>query len=218
MRSLSAENVAALGARELVPADFFWIEVRDRFTGAVVADGQWSGPGVRTFQVINPRTGGIDTRTFYGSGSLVSISDIPLVHNITVQTATVKMSQINDRVEELVRQYDAQQAPVQIFRGLFNPQTRQLVAPALARFVGFVDKLQIKTPSENEDGGLTLTCTSHTQEMTRFNSDTRSHESQQLRLPGDAFFKDVAVVGDWEQSWGKESSRISTAGGPEKTA
>lgn len=218
MRSISSENLAALSARKLVPADFFWIEVRDRSSGAKVQDGQWSGTGIITAQVVDPRTGGAATRTFYGTGTLTSISDIPLVHNITVQSVTVKMSQINERVEELVRQYDARQAPVQIFRGLFDPDTRQLVAPAMARFVGFVDKQEITTPAEGENGGITFTCKSHTQEMTRSNTDTRSHESQQLRLLGDAFFKDVAVVGEWEQSWGKESGRVSTAGGPEKTA
>lgn len=218
MRSISAENLAALNARKLVLADFFWIEVRNRSTGAIVADGQWSGSGTRSFQVINPRTGGVETRTFAGAGELVSISDIPQVNNITAQTVTVRMSQISDRAEELIRFYDPQQAPVQIFRGLFDPDTYKLVAPAMARFVGFVDKVEIKTPSENEVGAMTLTCRSHTQEMTRSNSDTRSHESQQLRMPGDAFYKDVSVVGDWEQSWGKESGRVATAGSPEKSA
>lgn len=218
MRTISAEALAALSARKLILADFFWIEVRNRSTGARVADGQWSGVGTRSFQVVNPRTGGVENRTFAGAGELISISDIPLVHNITVQTVTVKASQISTRMEELIRLYDAQQAPVEIFRGLFNIDTLELVAPAMPRFVGFVDGVEIRTPSENEDGEMTLTCKSHTQEMTRSNTDTRSHESQQLRLPGDAFYKDVSVVADWEHSWGKESGRVSTAGSPEKAA
>lgn len=219
MRSMSAENLAALAARKLVAADFLWIEVRSRSTGLRVTDGQWSGTGNITVQVINPRTGGTDTRTFYGTGTLTSISDIPLVHNVSVQSIAVKMSQVNERVEELIRQYDPRQAPVQIFRGLFNPETRQLVAPAMPRFVGFVDQLEIKTPTENEEGSVVFTCKSHTQEMMRSNPDTRSHESQQLRLAGDAFFKDVSVVGMWEHFWGKQSGKLpSTAGGPEKTA
>ncbi|ETR76010.1 hypothetical protein X566_15555 [Afipia sp. P52-10] len=213
MRSISAENLAALPARKLVLADLLWIEVRDRSTGDRVVEGQWSGVGQRGMQVINPRTGGVETRTFYGTYTLTEISDIPLVHNITVQTVTVKMSQINARVEELLRQYDAQQAPVQIFRTLFDPETMQQVAPAMPRFLGFVDKIEIKTPAENEDGGVNLTCKSHTQEMTRFNTDTRSHESQQLRLPGDAFFRDVAVVGDWEHFWGKVNGKLETSPG-----
>lgn len=208
MRSLPSEIIAALEARALVARDFIWIIARTRDTGSPVSDGYWSDVGTTTCEVINPNTGSPVERTFYGAGGLISTSDIPLVSNLTVQTVTVRLSQVADRVNDLMRTYDVKQAQIQIFWGLFDPSTRELVAPAEPRFVGFIDKVDIRTPSENEEGGVTLSCVSHTQEMTRTNPDTRSDASQRLRSATDDFLVDSAVVGDWELFWGRSSGPV----------
>ncbi|MFC3206886.1 hypothetical protein [Aquamicrobium soli] len=208
MRNLSAANLAALQARQLVARDFLWLVVRRRDTGASVTEGLWSDVGNITAQVVNPDTGLADTRDWYGSGTLVSISDIPLVANLTVQNVGIKLSQIDDRIAQLVREYDAKQGRVEIYRGLFDPTTRQMVAPAECRFVGFIDIIEINTPSENEEGGVTLSCVSHTQEMTRSNPDTRSDATQKLRLANDGFFADSSTVADWEVFWGSKKGKV----------
>jgi len=209
-RSLSAETLAALAARSLVPRDFLWIVARTRDTGAPISVGFWSDLQNVTAQVIDPDTDLAVTRTFYGAGGLISISDIPLVAVLTVQNVTISMSQLDEMVEQAVRDYDVKQARIEIHRGLFDPDSRTLVAPAFCRWVGFVDTIQIKTPAENEDGGVTLNCVSHTQEMVRSNPDTRSHESQKLRDPNDDFFIDANVVGDWDHDWGQISGKVET--------
>lgn len=203
MRDISGANYDALQDRRLVARDFIWFQVRDLTTGAPVTDGYWSDIGDVNAEIIDPDTGNIDTRPFSGAGSLISISDIPLVSNLTVQNVTVTLSQVADRVNELVRGYDCKQGRVEIYRGLFDPDTRQMVAPAEPRFVGFIDQAPITTPAEGQSGDVTLTCTSNTSELTRFNTDTRSDASQQLRSAGDDFFTDVAVVGTWQQFWGR---------------
>ncbi|CDM56291.1 MULTISPECIES: hypothetical protein [Rhizobium] len=209
-RNMTAANVAALQERRLVARDFLWIVARDRITGELVPDGTWSDWGDVAAQVINPDTGLTETRNFYGSGTLIQMSDIPLVKNMSVQNVTIHMSQINDHVEQLVRDYDVRQARVEVYRGLFDPDTRQMVAPAENRFVGFADNLVIETPSENEEGGVTLTCVSHTQEMTRANAETRSHETQVLRDPGDTFYKDAATTPTWKIWWGSQKGVVPT--------
>lgn len=213
MRSNSAENQGALEKRALVPRDFVSIVARDRDTGEAEPDGMWSDVGNVIAEVIDPDTGEADEREFVGAGTLVSISDIPLVSHITVQNVTITMSQVHERVEQLVRGYDVKQARVEIFRGLFDPATRKMVAPAECRFVGFVDRVEIRTPRENEEGAVVLTCVSHTQEMTRSNPDTRSHESQILRSATDNFFQDAAVVGEWDLFWGRASGKAAGSGG-----
>lgn len=210
-RSISAENYTALQARRLIARDFLWLEVKTRDTGAPVTDGYWSDVGTITAAVIDPNTGGSTEREWFGAGSLISISDIPLVSNLTVQNVTITLSQVVDRVNDLVRAYECKQGRVEIFRGLFDPETRLLVSPAPPRFVGFIDNIEILTPKENDQGGVTLTCTSHTQEMTRSNPDTRSDASQQLRAPGDDFYADVSVVGDWEHFWGKNGGALAAS-------
>lgn len=209
-RSISSANQAALENRALVARDFLWVEVRNRDTGATVTDGMWSDYGTIDAAVMNPDTGLSETRTFTGAGGLIQISDIPLVNNLTVQNVTITLNQILEHVNDLLRGYDPKQGRVEIYRGLFDPATRKMVAAAECRFVGFIDEIEITTPKEGDEGGVTITCTSHTQELTRSNPDTRSDASQRLRSATDNFFQDAAIVGDWNFFWGKQSGKVDT--------
>ena len=210
MRQLPAAILSALADRRLVARDFLWIVARNRSTGMPESVGFWSDVGSVDAPVIDPETGTDVVRPFHGSGTLISVDPIPLVSTMEVQNIRIRMSQIDNLVQQAVRDYDCKQAKVEIFRGLFSPESRTLVAPAEPRFVGFVDKIDITTPSENEDGGVVLTCASHTQEILRSNPDTRSDASQRLRDPNDNFYQDTAVVGEWELFWGRKQGKIDS--------
>ena len=206
MSDISGANYDALQSRMLVVRDFIWFEACGDMTSWRAGHRRlrWSDIGDINAQIVDPDTGGIDTRSFAGAGALIQISDIPLVSSLTVQNITVTLSQVADRVNELVRGYDCKQGRVEIYRGLFDPLTRQMVAPAEPRFVGFIDEAPITTPAEGQSGDVSLSCTSNTSELTRTNPDTRSDASQQLRAPGERFLRtDVAVVGAWQQFWGR---------------
>lgn len=202
MRSISVSNQAALNARQVLSRDFIWIVARDRETGLPVTVGFWSDLETRTHSVMNPETMTPVSRQYYGAGGLISIDAIPAVSVIQVQDIKITLSQLDEQVEEAIRLYDVQQARIEIHRGLFSPETRKLIDTAMIRFVGFINTVEILTGSENSEGGVTLTCVSHTQELTRANPATRSHENQKLRDPDDDFFIDAAVVGGWEIQWG----------------
>lgn len=208
VRDLPPEIHVALADRKLVARDFISFTVRDAVNATPVMDSYWSGAGDVVASVIDPNTGGAVERLFRGAGALIQISDIPLVSNITVQNVTVVLNQVMDRINELVRAYDCKQGTVQIWRGLYSPDTREMVSPATPRFYGFIDTIDIKTPAENAEGGVTLTCTSHTQEMTRSNSDTRSDASQRRRSASDNFLVDTTVVGTWQHFWGRENGTV----------
>lgn len=210
MRSISAANQLALEQRRLVARDFVWFVARRRDTGASVTEGIWSDLDNINATVINPDTGVTQTRSFFGAGSLVETSDIPLVANLSVQNVTIRASQIHTEIERIVRDYDCQQARVEIYRGLFDPETRLMVAPAEPRFVGFVDMIEVQTPSENEEGSVTFTCASHTQEVIRSNAETRSSAYQLLRQVNDGFFDDADTVPEWEVWWGSEKGNVPT--------
>ena len=210
MRNLSAENYAALQARELVARDFIWFTARNRATGAPFSYGFWSDVGNVNAPILNPNTGLAETRNFEGSGTLIQISDIPLVANLTVQTITVNMNQISEGVQNIVRGYDLKQGVVEVYRGLFSPVSRQIVSPAINRFIGYVDQIEIKTPKEGEEGSISLTCASHSHEFTRYNPSTRSHEDQKMRDPEDDFFVDTSTVGEWEHFWGQKSGKVGS--------
>jgi hypothetical protein len=129
-----------------------------------------------------------------------------------VQTISVSMSQLDPAVENIVRGYDMKQAKVEVYRGMFSRASRQLVAPAYNLFTGYVDNATITTPKENDVGSIELSCVSSSQEFTRFNPDTRSHDSQLLRGSTDAFFKDSTVVAEWSHFWGTAKGKVDTAG------
>jgi hypothetical protein len=209
MRSLSAANATALADRRLVARDFLTLWPRVRATGAPQMVAWWSDYGDVSAEVVDPDTGLAVTRAFAGRSGLISIDDIPLVHNVTVQRVTIRLSAIEELAEQAVRLYDAKQAAVQIHRGLFDPATRLVVAPAFCRFVGFVDLVRIETPEEGGEGAMTLTCVSHTQEMTRANPATRSDADQRLRSATDEFFLDAATIGEVELFWGKERGKLA---------
>lgn len=200
MRQLPPEAIAALKARNVTMRDFLWIEARNT-DGSPFSAGFWSDIGWGRHQVTDPKTGLTSTRDFEGAGGLVQISAIPLTNDLTVQTVQITMSQIASP-NDLLRGYDLKQARVEIFRGLFAPATLVQLAPAFARFVGFVDEATVDTPAEGGDGRIDLTCTSHSQEMSRYNTATRSDADMQHRSPGDTFSRHAAAVGTWEMTWG----------------
>ena len=210
MRNIFSGNLALLQARRLMARDFLWLKARALGTGAPFNYGFWSDIGDVQAQVINPDTGLANTRNFEGSGSLIQISDIPETTTIAVRHVTITMSQLDPGVENIVRGYDLKQAGVEIYRGLFDVDSRRLLVPAFCRFVGFADLVEINTPKENEAGSIALTCASHTQEMTRGNPDTRSNDSQKKRATTDNFYEDVTTVGETEFFWGAKQGKITT--------
>lgn len=217
MKSYSPNTVAALAARRLMPRDFLWIVARDRVTGAPVSVGFWSDLANVSALMIDPETGTPVLRDFYGSGSLIQISDIPAIVGVSVENVTVTMSQLHDKVEEALRLYDCKQARVEIHTGLLDPDSRKLVDPAEPVFVGFVDRIEIRTPAEGGEGAAVLTCASGTQELLRSNPSTRSHADQQVRAPGDDFFIDAAVCGDWDHYWGAVGqNKVETVQQPQR--
>lgn len=202
-RQISDQTQTMLEAGQIEPRDFMTIYARRRSNSETISDSLWSDVGDVNANVINPDTGLEETRQFYGAGNLVKISDIPLVSNLTVQNVNVELSPLASNAEELIRGFDVRQAVVQIFRGLFVPGEGRMVEAAFPRFVGFVDSVEVVTPSENGEGSNNLTCASHTQEVTRANSATRSDTSQKVIDPNDTFYADSASTPEWKIWWGQ---------------
>lgn len=212
MRAIADENYAALAAGQLIARDMVRFVVRNRETGAPVEDMYWSDVYTVSAAVIDPDSGSPVTYQFSPAGGLITISDIVLVSNLTVQTVQIKLAQVSSRVQALFRTYEAKQGVVQIWRGMFSVESHELVAAAEPRFNGTIDQAPITTPKENDYGDITITCTANTQELTRANSDTSSDASQRRRSASDNFFQDVAVVGNWEMNWGRENGPLAAGG------
>lgn len=208
MRSMDAAEIAATEAALVSARVFAWIVARDRDTGDPVEYGFWTGFGTVSVDVVDAVTGATETRSFVGSGALLTVGSIRLSADIAVRTVDVDVSPIHPTVETMLRGSDVRNAPIQIYRGYLDPDSRALVAAPKARFVGTVDGAPITVPAEGGESSSRLRCVSTTRELTRTNPDVRSHESQQARHAGDDFYIDVAVVGDWDLSWGQKRGQV----------
>jgi len=188
-----------------VPRDFLWITARNRATGAPVTWGAWSDVGTVSADVIDPASGATVTRTYEGGGAVIAIGNVQLVTGLTVQAVEISLSQLDAGAQQAVRGHDVRRAPVELHRGFLDPDTHRLVAPAVPRFVGFVDEAPITTPVEGGFGEIRLVCASQTQELTRSSTAKRSDADQRRRNASDGFFRHAATVGTWKIWWGQEA-------------
>jgi hypothetical protein len=217
MRSASPAIVTAIGELVCVARDFIWMEPRHRVTGDREGFGFWSDVGNVSAQVVSGATYQLVTRLYVGAGTLIAVEGIPLVNDISVRNTEAQVSQVADEVMIALREYDPDQAPIEIHRGWFDPLTRNLVAPPEPLFVGFIDHVDIPTPPEGQSGAVKLSLANHTRELTRTNTEKRSDESQKLRS-GDRFYQHTSTVGEWEIFWGSENGKMSEQGGGGKSS
>lgn len=199
---------------DFVPARILvWITAKDRDTGEDVSKGYWNGVGNVTVSVVDGRSGATVSRLFLGAGEMLGVGSVQLTSDINVRQTDITFSQIASQAQLLVRGYDVRNAPVQIYRGYFDPDTRALAAAPKSIFIGYVDGSPIVTPKEGDEGSITLHCVSTTRELTRSNPDVRSHESQILRSATDNFLENVSVAGEWVLAWGQVNTSISRNSG-----
>lgn len=206
MRALVASETAALAARNVMARSLIWITAKDRITLVAQSIGFWDDLGTANMQVTDALTGLAVSRNFVGAGALLGVDDIPMTADMAIKEITVVLSQIDANVAQTVRGYDARLAPIQIYRGLFNPTTHVLVAPARCRFVGIVDAIDIADPADKQEGSITLKCVSQLRELTRSNPSMASDEDQKRRSATDRFLRFSNGVGDWDVAWGQIST------------
>lgn len=214
MMTLDADNAAALAAQQLLIREFIWFTVRDRSTGDPVEIGYWSDFDTITASVYNPDTGTAESREWLGASDLIQISLIARVADLSAQSVDIVLRGVSDNVDNLLRTYDPRQGKVEIYRGFCDPDTRQLVAPAEPRFLGFIDDVEMPLGREGEEANVTVKCRSHSSELARSNMDVRSDASQRRRSATDNFFEDVTTVGEWVLFWGQQQGTVETVQTP----
>jgi len=207
MRDTDPAELAAIQAGTVVARTLVTITVKDRLTGNPVPLGFWMDAGPASFNVVNPRTGAVEGRSFLGE-ALISVGEIPLISDISVRDVEAVLAAIDDSVQEAVRTYDVRNAPIEIHRVYLDPTTMGQVAPARCRFLGQVDTAPIETAAEGGASTVTLSCTSTTQELRRKNPDVASYESQILRKSDDDFYRDTGVASDWTLFWGRKREKV----------
>lgn len=213
---LDANTVAAIASRQgIAPVNFIWIAAKNRTTGALETAGFWNGWDAVEAQVIDIDTRLAVTRTYQAGGSLIEVPAIPLQSDLTVRTIRIRLSQINAAVEQAIRGYDPKHAPVEIHRGFLDTETMLPVAPAVPRFVGYINGAPVRTPAVGGEGGIEIACVSHSRVLTKTNPLKRSDETQSRRLVGgvpDRLRRYTDVAGKWPVHWGEPRTGIGDGG------
>lgn len=213
MRNIDNDTAAYLQTRKgVISRDLLWITAKERDTGNTVATGFWNDLDSVTLTVVSGETGSPVSRTYHGTGTLISISPIPLISDLTVRTITITLSRISTQVQQAIRGYDPRFGHVEIHRALFDLATRELVAAPVPHFVGSINGAPMAVPRPGEEGSIALSVVSHSRELTRTNPLKRSDETQKRRS-GDRFRQYSGVAGQWEFFWGEEKHRIGGSSG-----
>lgn len=212
MKSADSNTIAALQAAPesgYAVRDLVYFNVRTLDGEDTEQFGFWNDIDIVTIQVLRGDSGSPENRNYVGDGSLLGMSPITLSSDLTIQTATITLSQIHATVQNMVRGYDCRQAGVEIHRVLFDPRTHAVISAAQCHFVGKVNQVTIGTPKAGDEGGIELNCVSHIREMTRVNSAKKSDETQRRRS-GDRFRRNAGVA-NVKLFWGQDKGRAAVA-------
>jgi hypothetical protein len=210
MRSVDSNTQNYLTARDgVITRRFVWIIAKNRTTGAEEPAGFWNGEYAIDVEVVSGQSGLPETRTYEGAGSLLTVDDINLVSDLTIQTLRVKLSQTNAAVNNAIRGYDPRNAKIEVHYGLLDIASRKLVSRPLPHFVGIINKLPVTRAKAGGSGGVVAEAVSRTRELTITNPAKKSDETQKLR-GGDRLRKYSSVAGSWSIFWGEQKAKIGT--------
>lgn len=188
MQNKSAAYMTALenaAERGLVVRKLAYFRAKRRDNGASVSRGFWNGEDTMNFTVLNGFTGLQETRAYIGDGSLLGTSDLIYVSDLTIQRATISLSQIAVAAQQMVREYDLRLAKVEIHEYLLDPDTRLPVSIELPDFLGEVEKAPLTTPAAKAEGSIEIDCVSDAISMlSRSNPRKASYEGHKV-LRGD---------------------------------
>lgn len=176
---------------------FVYVTAKEFDTGASQELGLWTGADDFTTSI-----DGV-SRTFLGSGSMLSIPNFTYSIGLDVQTQKMGFSILSPEVTNLIRGYDARFAPIQVYLGIFDPANMSLKGIS-EMFRGFIDKIDIFESEETSTCDVSLV--SEIREGTKPLTLFKTAQSQALIDPNDNGFKYGTIAGTTKVAWGVEDS------------
>ena len=207
MKTLSAQNLAALKARAITARDFVSFTPRNWSNNATAGEfGFWTGIGDITASMIDPDTNTASDRVFVAAGQLLQIFDIESGPGMIVRELTIAFSGLVD-ASSILRKYNVKRAEVIVWRGLMTLDAGALIAPGYPRFQGFIDHVGIERSGslEGAESTATIRCVSSMIDLTIAETGTKSDEYMRQRSATDTFRQHSPTVGEWEVVWGEKS-------------
>lgn len=200
MRDLPPEIASYLATNSGVKTrQLLWITATNRVTGAPESIGLWTGEDTQVFTIDG------DARTYYGSGQFINFGNVTLESNLNIQKLTVTLSPVSPEVEQVFRGYDAKFASVEAHNAFYSTETNNLVAPPVRFNKGWIDKMVITMPPVGGSGEARMDIVGSSRILTNRLAIKRSNDSQQARINGDMFFRDVNISGQVQTPWGTKT-------------
>lgn len=199
---LSEDAVAYLAGRGAIAHRWlFWIQAKNRFTGATEAVGFWNGADDRSFEIDGVQ------RVYIGLGDLLKVPSITHQPGPVVRLQSIDLMGISDQLEQAILQYDSRQAPVELHLALFDPETMNLVSIEGAGR-GWLDKAPARFGGIRSPSGIRAVVASVSRLLTKTLSLKKSDANQRRRSVGD--------VEDRFRKYGSISAAVSVWWGEER--
>ena len=180
-RTVPAAILTALAQPEVQP--FYAVEAQ--FTGGTVR--LWTGYGDRT----------IEGNTYTGAGSLLSISGLDEVADLSAKSITVTLSGLDETVLALALAEPYQRRKLRVLFGVVGNSA------SVELFAGQMNTMTIEDSGETST--VSILVDSKLVELERASNRRYTSESQKSRHSGDTFFDYVAKLQDKQLVWGRAS-------------
>ena len=201
MLALTSAQQEAIAKGHVMWRVYVWCDAIDLDGVTPAPTGFWDDVGVVEVEVDG------EPRTYFGSGTLVTVSSLSAVGDLSIPGFAVTLSGLPPEVAALVRGSTVGQRPIEVHIGIFDVDTRELIGEVIPRFKGVVDNIEINTPEAGGTSTVVLTCESVSRALTIRRYDTRSDASQHERDASDDFYKYTAVQRESQPLFGRKAPR-----------
>lgn len=202
-----SETITALQSGALVLRDFLTVDGKT-LGGSAQLFGYWTGEDNAAVNVVPVGGGAPVNRIFMGGGTLLEVPQIVDAIGMEARSVTFGLDHISDAVlspMDMVYGHNVRVARVELHRGVFDPDTWNLVANPHLLFAGRVDGASVDDAAAGGEGGLGLEAIGNSIDLTKTNPAMESDEQQKLRA-GDRFRRHGDTAAQLSRWWGQAKS------------
>jgi hypothetical protein len=205
--SYDVDTVEALASGAIVVRDFLTV-LGKTSGGSAATFAYWTGEDNVAVNVVPAGAETPVSRNFVGGGTLLDVPQIVDAIGLEARSITLGLDHISTAAGspmDMVYGNNVRVARVEMHRGLFDPETWNLVSAPHLVFAGRVDGASVDDAAAGGEGGLSLDVVSSAIDLTRTNPEMESDE-QQRRRDGDRFRRHGDTAGLVETWWGQTKS------------
>lgn len=175
-----------------------WVTAKNRSTKQPETMGLWTGSDSKTFVIDG------ESRVYHGPAA-IDIEPVQGGIGLDVRQYRIPLPDLSPEVTQMLRQYEARFAPVEVHFVEFSLATRQ-VERVTRVFKGWINSAPISTPEEGGEGLADLVLVSASRQLTKPLAIFRSNADQKKRDPNDTFRLHSSTSGLKEVWWGEQKT------------